>query len=114
MSGSARIEDHATVLNGTITGGRIGALSLVGQGGSGIQARGFNVSGSAVVQSKFYPLSWFGSNKSVGGTARLLGDIEFVATSKSNNTFYGLVTNEWNGVSSASEVPLPPPYTWRN
>src|SRR5690606_32925914 len=44
VSGTTRVEAHATVVNGTITGGRIGALSPSGQNGSGIQA-GFNVSG---------------------------------------------------------------------
>jgi hypothetical protein len=113
VSGTTRVEDHATVISGTVSGGRVGALSLIGQGGSGIQARGFNVSGSAVVQTTFYPTSWFGSGKSVSGTARLLGDVEFVATSKSSNTFYGLVANEWAGVSSVSEVTVAPPYAWR-
>lgn len=91
VSGNARIEDHATVVNGTITGGTIGAMSLIGQSGTGIQSRAFNVSGSAVVQTTFYPLGWFGSGQSVSGTARLLGDVEFVSSNKSSNTYYGLV-----------------------
>ncbi|WP_434047473.1 MULTISPECIES: DUF6055 domain-containing protein [Sorangium] len=113
VSGDVRVEDHATIVNGTISGGRIGALSLVGQGGAGIQARDFDVSGSTVVQTTFYPLGWFGGGQSVSGTARLLGDVEFVATSKSSNTFYGFVPGDWTGVSSVAEVTVAPPYAWR-
>jgi hypothetical protein len=113
VSGDVRVEDHATIVNGVISGGRVGALSLVGQRGSGIQARGFNVSGSANVQTTFYPLGWFGDGQSVSGTAKLLGDVEFVATSKSSNTFYGFVPADWAGVSTVTEVTTAPPYTWR-
>ncbi|WP_437785217.1 DUF6055 domain-containing protein [Sorangium sp. So ce1097] len=113
VSGDVRVEDHATIVNGRISGGRIGALSLVGQGGAGIQARAFDVSGSAVVQTTFYPLGWFGGGQSVSGTARLLGDVEFVASSKSSNTFYGFVPSDWTGVSSVTEVTVAPPYAWR-
>ncbi|WP_437766468.1 DUF6055 domain-containing protein [Sorangium sp. So ce764] len=113
VSGDVRVEDHATLVNGVISGGRVGALSLVGQRGSGIQARGFNVSGSANVQTTFYPLGWFGDRQSVSGTATLLGDVEFVATSKSSNTFYGFVPDDWAGVSTVTEVTAAPPYTWR-
>ncbi|WP_437752119.1 DUF6055 domain-containing protein [Sorangium sp. So ce1389] len=113
VSGDVRVEDHATIVNGTVTGGRIGALSLVGQGGAGIQARGFDVSGSAVVQTTFYPLAWFGNGQSVSGTARLLGDVELVSSSKSSNTYYGFVSDDWNGVQSATEVTVAPPYAWR-
>ncbi|WP_437979424.1 hypothetical protein WMF11_27870 [Sorangium sp. So ce295] len=113
MSGDVRVEDHATIVNGVISGGRVGALSLVGQHGSGIQARGFNVSGSANVQTTFYPLGWFGDGQSVSGTAKLLGDVEFVATSKSSNTFYGFVPADWAGLSTVTEVTTAPPYTWR-
>ncbi|AUX44353.1 uncharacterized protein SOCE26_058170 [Sorangium cellulosum] len=113
VSGDVHVEDHATIVNGTISGGRIGALSLVGQGGAGVQARGFNVSGSALVQTTFYPLGWFGTGQSVSGTAHLLGDVEFVSSSKSRNSFYGFVPDDWSGVSSATEVTVAPPYTWR-
>src|SRR5690606_12476404 len=89
VSGNARIEDQATVIAGTITGGRIGALSLIGQAGPGLPARSFNVSGDAWVQGTFYPLGHFGNNLSASGTARLIGDLE-VYTSKSSNVWYGL------------------------
>ncbi|XXX72475.1 DUF6055 domain-containing protein [Sorangium sp. So ce134] len=113
VTGDVRVEDHATIVRGEVSGGRIGALSLVGQGGSGTQARAFDVSGSAVVQTTFYPLGWFGNGQSVSGTAQLLGDVEFVASSKSSNTFYGFVPDDWRGVSTAAEVTVAPPYAWR-
>ena len=113
VTGDARIEDQATVVDGTVTGGRIGALSLVGLGGQGIPTRGFDVSGSALVQTTFYPLGWFGSGQSVSGTASLLGDVEFIAAEKSSGSFYGFVPDDWAGVASVTEVTLAPPYAWR-
>ncbi len=115
VSGSARIENQATVVNGTVSGGTVGALSLIGvTSHPGHGAATFNVSGSAVVQGTFYPLGWFGSGQSATGTARLLGDLEFVASSKSSNTFYGFVDDGWVGVSSVTEVTVAPPYAWRD
>ncbi|AUX24377.1 sugar-binding protein [Sorangium cellulosum] len=113
VRGDVRVEDHATIINGSISGGRIGALSLVGQGGAGVPARGFDVTGSALVQTTFYPLGWFGAGQSVSGTARLLGDVEFVASSKSSNTFYGFVPNDWDGAATVTEVTVAPPYAWQ-
>ncbi len=113
VTGNARIEDHATVVNGTVSGGTIGAMSLIGQSGSGIQSRAFNISGTPTVQTTFYPLGWFGTGQSITGTARVLGDVEFVSTNKSSNIYYGFVPNDWAGVSSVSEVTVRPPYAWR-
>lgn len=113
VSGDARIEDQATVVNGTVSGGTVGGLSLIGvTSHPGHAAASFNVSGSATVQATFYPLGWFGSGQSVSGTARLLGDLEYVATNKSADTYFGMVSNEWSGVASVSEVTSPPPYSW--
>ncbi|MEN0036826.1 MAG: DUF6055 domain-containing protein [Cellvibrio sp.] len=114
VSGNARIENQATVVNGTVSGGTVGALSLIGVASHPHHgASSFNVSGSAKVLSTFYPMGWFGSNQSASGTATLMGDLEFVASGKSSNTFYGFVANDWNGVSSATEVTVAPPYVWR-
>ncbi|WP_437498943.1 hypothetical protein [Sorangium sp. So ce1099] len=65
------------------------------------------------MQTTFYPLAWFGSGQSVSGTARLLGDVELVSSSKSSNTYYGFVSDGWEGVQSATEVTVAPPYAWR-
>lgn len=105
VSGDARIEDHATIFGGaTINGGTVGALSTITD---------FSVADDAIVRSVFYPLGWFGNNQSATGTAYLLGDLEFVAQTKSDNAYYGFVSNDWGGVSSISEVTVAPPYAWR-
>jgi hypothetical protein len=51
--------------------------------------------------------------QSASGTARILGDVEYVATNKSSNVFYGLVNNDWAGVASVTDVTVAPPYAWR-
>lgn len=114
VSGSARIEDQATILSGTVSGGKVGALSLIGvQSHPGHGAATFNVTGSAEVRSAFYPLGWFGNGLTASGTAKFLGDLE-VYSSKSSNSFYGLVDDGWAGVASVTEVTTPPPYSWPN
>lgn len=113
VTGNARIEDQATVINGTVSGGSVGALSLIGVTGNPHHgSASFNVRDSAVVQSTFYPMGWFGNGASASGTARMLGDLE-VYSSKSNNIFYGLVDDNWGGVSYVDEVTIKPPYYWR-
>jgi len=114
VTGSTRIEDQATVVNGTVSGGKVGALSLIGVAArSGRRASSFTVSGSATVQTTFYPMGWFGDGQSASGSARILGDVEYVSSKNSSNTFYGLVNNDWNGVASVTEVTVAPPYAWR-
>ncbi|SMF47435.1 hypothetical protein SAMN02745866_03054 [Alteromonadaceae bacterium Bs31] len=109
VSGDARIEDHATVVSGTVSGGTVGALSLIG-----VENRAsFNVIDKAVVQSVFYPLGWFANDLTASGDARLLGDLE-VHSSKSANTHYGLVSDEGLGVPYADELTVEPPYQWRD
>lgn len=114
VTGTARIEDQATIVNGTVSGGTVGALTLLGVASNPQHgASGFTVSGSAKVKSSFYPMGWFGSGQSATGTTNLLGDLEFVSTTKSNNYFYGFVDDSWTGVTSVTEVTTPPPYIWR-
>jgi hypothetical protein len=97
-----------------VSGGTVGALTLLGVASNPQHgASGFAVSGSAKVKSTFYPMGWFGSGQSATGTTNLLGDLEFVSTTKSNNYFYGFVDDSWAGVTSVTEVTAPPPYTWR-
>lgn len=68
VSGNARIDDHATLLNGaSVSGGSVGALSILNR---------FTVSGSAQVQTTFYPPGFFESGQGLSGTARLYGDVE--------------------------------------
>lgn len=114
VSGNARIEDHATVIDGDVTGGTIGAMSLIGVRGHFGQRDGrFNVSDRAKVYTTFYPLGSFNSQASASGSAQLLGDVEFWSDNKSNNLFYGLVNDGWDGASATEEVTIKPPYAWR-
>ncbi|HEY3494443.1 MAG TPA: DUF6055 domain-containing protein [Polyangiaceae bacterium] len=106
VSGSARIEDQATILNGaTVSGGTVGALSVLNR---------FTVSGTATVQSSFYPPGFFESGQGLSGTARLYGDVEYrgQGLNKSSGSFYGFVDS---GTMSATiqDVTVAPPYTWR-
>lgn len=112
VSGAARIEDHATIVNGTVSGGTVGALSLVGQGGGGTPSRSFNVSGSAKVLGTFYPLSWFVNGLTASGTATFVGDLE-IYSSKSSGLWFGLVDDNGSGSGTHQEVTIPPPYAWR-
>ncbi len=115
VSGSARIEDHATIVNGQVTGGTVGALSLIGVSANSSHWNGgsFNVSDNAVVKTTFYPLGWFNTSASASGTAEVIGDVEFWSSNKSSNSFYGLVSDEWSGVTYINDVTIEPPYVWR-
>lgn len=114
VSGNARIEDHATIISGTVNGGTVGGMSLIGVAGDLYHGpASFNVGSNAHVEATFYPLGWFVNNATVDGSAHLLGDLEYYSAHKSANTFYGLVDDNWNGVASAQEVTVAPPYQWR-
>jgi Family of unknown function (DUF6055) len=114
VTGSARIEDHATVVHGTVSGGTVGALTLVGSTTAPYNANPFDISGSAQAQTTFYPLGWFESGQSLSGTARLFGDIEFRGQgfSESSGSFYGYV-DDTIAAETIGDVTGPPPYTWR-
>ncbi len=115
VSGNARIEGHATIINGNISGNaKVGALSIVGvTANPHHHAASFNVKDNAQLLSTFYPMGWFGNQLTASGTAVYKGDLE-AYSSKSSNTFYGLVDDNWNGVSKTEEVTIAPPYRWRN
>ena len=110
VSGSARIEDHATVVKGTVTGGTIGALSLIGS----TTANAFTVADSAQVRTTFYPVGFFESGQGLSGTASLLGDVEYrgQGTNRSSGSFSGFVDDTTSSATS-TEITTPPPYTWR-
>jgi hypothetical protein len=114
VSGNARIEDHATVVNGTVSGGTVGALSLVGSTTAPYNANAFTISGTAKAQSTFYPLGFFESGQSISGSAWLFGDIEFRGQgfSESSGSFYGYVDNTIAS-ETINDITTPPPYTWR-
>lgn len=76
-SGTARIEDQAIIANGSVTGGTVGGLSIIGETGSPWGNHAFNVSGSAQVRTTFYPLGFFEANQAASGTLNLYGDVEY-------------------------------------
>jgi hypothetical protein len=114
VSGNAHIQDHATIVKGTVSGGTIGGLSIIGMTSN--PANGFNVGGSATVKTTFMPLGFFESGQSLSGTASLIGDVEFrgVGFTESSGTFYGYVDNTITAATSTTDVTTPGPYTWRN
>jgi Family of unknown function (DUF6055) len=114
VTGSARIEDHATVVLGTVSGGTVGALTLVGSTTGPYNANSFSIGGSAQADTTFYPLGWFESGQSLSGTARLFGDVEFRGQgfSESTGSFYGFVDNTIAS-ETISDITSPPPYAWR-
>lgn len=106
VSGSARIEDHARILNGaTVSGGTVGALSVLYR---------FNVSGSAKVQTSFYAPGFFSTGQGLSGTARLFGDVEYrgAGLNLSSGSFYGFV-DDATPSATINDVTTPPPYAWR-
>jgi hypothetical protein len=77
VSGTARIEDQAIIANGTVSGGIVGGLSVVGVTGSPWGNNNFIIGGSAQVRTTFYPLGFFESGQAASGTLNLYGDVEY-------------------------------------
>jgi hypothetical protein len=114
VSGNVRIEDEATVVNGTVTGGTIGALSLIGGNNQPYNAGAFSVSGTPVIRTTFYPLAFYENPQSVSGTATLYGDVEYRGANKTETS------GNWTGIvddaavsTSTADVTVKGPYSWR-
>ena len=107
VSGSARIEDHAIVARGTVSGGTVGALSLIGSGNTA-----FNIS-SGTAKTTFYPLGFFEGNQGLSG-GTLIGDVEYRGSglSRSSGTCSGFV-DSGTCLSPGTDATPAPPYTWR-
>jgi hypothetical protein len=106
VSGTARIEDQAIILNGaTVSGGSVGALGILNR---------FTVGGTARVQTTFYPPGFFETGQGLSGTARLFGDVEYrgQGLNKSSGSFYGFVDNATQS-QTINDVTVAPPYAWR-
>jgi Family of unknown function (DUF6055) len=114
VSGNVRVEDHATIVSGTVSGGTIGALTLLGSSSPPFNTNTFSMSGSAIAQTTFYPLGFFESGQSISGTARLFGDVEFRGQgfTETTGSFSGFVDNTITS-QTISDLTLAPPYTWR-
>jgi hypothetical protein len=112
VSGDARVVDHATVVNGVVSGGTIGALSVIGMGGRG-GGNAFNVSADATVMTTFYPLGFFEGGQSIAGDATLLGDVELRGQDFALNAgAYSGIVSETEHADVGDDVTPPPPYTW--
>ncbi|GLQ91119.1 DUF6055 domain-containing protein [Dyella acidisoli] len=76
VSGNARVEDEAIIANGTVTGGTVGGLSVIGETGADWN-NSFSVSGDAQVRTSFYPLGFFEAGQGASGSVNLSGDVEY-------------------------------------
>jgi hypothetical protein len=102
VSGAARIQDHAQVLGGKVTGGTVGALTILGSS--------FTVSGSSTqAMTTFYPLDFFEGRNLTGGA--LIGDVE-LRSDRSSGTCSGFVDGSTCTGPGTDNTPAPP-YTWR-
>jgi hypothetical protein len=108
VGASARIEDHATIVAGTVSGGTVGGLTVLGSGAT--------ISGGARVALSWpYGPGWFEKPQTVSGSAELLGDLELRGANKSESsgTYCGFVDDTVTNNCGGADVTLPPPYTWR-
>jgi len=105
VSGNARIEDQAIVVNGTVSGGTVGGLSIL---------NGFTVSGSATVRTTFYPMGFFEPNQVASGTVNIYGDVEMRGdgTNRGSGNLSGFVDGS-STVGSATDKNSKGPWTWR-
>ena len=113
-SGTARIEDQAIIANGSVTGGTVGGLSVVGTTGSLWGNNAFTVSGSAQVRTTMYPLGFFDAGQGASGTLNLYGDVEYrgagLNLSAGNRSGYVDATST---VGSATDINKKTAWTWR-
>lgn len=106
ISGNARIEDQAVILDGaTVSGGTVGGLTVLER---------FSVSDEATVRATFYPPGYFESGQGLSGNATLLGDVEYrgAGLNRSSGSYSGFVDAQ-SASFSLDEVTVAAPYTWR-
>ena len=116
VTGQARIEDHAVVVNAVV-----GDSAVVK--GISVLAGGITVSGNAQVNTTFQPPGTFEPQQVLTGTAQLVGDVELrgVGLNVSQGVFYGFLdapTSQDVNQGSArtapvQEVTAAPSYVWR-
>jgi hypothetical protein len=105
VTGNARIEDQATILRGTVTGGTVGGLTILND---------FTVSGSATVRTTFYPMGHFEGGQSATGTVNIYGDVEMRGdgTSRNSGNLTGFI-DATSRVGSATDRNSKGPWSWR-
>lgn len=116
VTGQARIEDHAVVVNAMV-----GDNAVVR--GISVLAGGITVSGNAQVNTTFQPPGTYEPLQVLTGSAQLIGDVELrgVGLNVSQGVFYGFVdapTSQDVNQGSLRTAPVPevtaaPAYVWR-
>jgi hypothetical protein len=108
VSGSARIEDHAIVARGSVSGGSVGALTLLGSNNTA-----FNMS-DGTARTTFYPLGFFENDQGLAG-GTLIGDVEYrgAGLSRASGTCSGFV-DSGTCISPGTDATPAPPYDWRD
>ena len=114
VTGTTRIEDEATVVNGTVSGGTIGAMSLIGGNDQPYNAGPLTVTGTPTIRTTFYPLGYFETPQTISGTANIYGDVEYrgANTNVSSGTFSGFVDGT-GSTQTTTDKTVAGPYTWR-
>jgi hypothetical protein len=104
----ARIEDHATVVAGSVMSGTVGGLTVLETGAT--------ISGTARVALSWpYGPGWFEKPQAISGSAIMLGDLELRGANfgESSGTYCGFVDNTVMNNCTQKDVTTPPPYAWR-
>jgi hypothetical protein len=106
----ARIEDHATVVSGSVAAGTVGALTLLGTA-SGNSRSSFTMTGGAA-KTTFYPLGFFEANQGLTGGS-LIGDVEYrgAELNLTSGKCSGFVDEATCTEAGADTTPRPP-YSW--
>jgi uncharacterized protein DUF6055 len=108
IGATARIEDHAVILGGTVSSGTVGGLTVM--------TNGVTVGGTAKVAVAWpYGPGWFEKPQQASGSAVLLGDIEYRGpnTNKSSGSYCGFVDEGTNNNCGGADVTSAAPYEWR-
>ena len=110
MAKVSAVEDQAIVVNGSVSGGTVGGLSVIGTTGG----NAFTVAGTAQVRTTFYPLGFFEAGQSATGTLNLYGDVEYrgagLALASGNRSGF---VDAASTVGSASDINQKPAWAWR-
>ncbi len=108
VSGDARIEDHAVVVRGTVSGGTVGALTIVGTTNNAFTMN------SGTAMTIFYPLGFFEAGQGLSG-GTLIGDVEYrgQGLSRASGSCSGFVDSATCLATGRDSTPVPP-YAWRD
>lgn len=108
IGATARIEDHAVIIGGTVSSGTVGGLTVM--------TGSLSVADAAQVVSAWpYSPGFFERPQRVSGTAKLLGDVEYRGANadKSSGSYCGYVDATTDSNCAMKDVTVPGPYLWR-